>query len=100
MAVGFWNELWRVGLLLILACAGCAAHAGDEPTEDVASTEQAITNGEDDDHDPAVVALLQNGQIFCSGVLITSHVVLTAAHCVDPTPPDQVLFGSKLGAKG
>ncbi len=97
--IGSWEKRKQIAVVVAMACAGCAARADGEPTEDVGTAEQAITNGQDDNQDPAVVALLSHGQVFCTGVLITSHVVLTAAHCVDPTPPDQVYFGAKPSDK-
>ncbi len=86
--------------LVAATSTGCAAASGAEPDdEQTGTTEQAITNGDDDDDDPAVVALLLQGQVFCTGVLLTSHVVATAAHCVSVSPPDQVYFGSKPSTK-
>ena len=92
-------------LLALVIFGGCAApvsndgadSAGD--AEKTGAVQQAITNGEDDDADPAVVALLLGGKVFCSGALVTGNVVVTAAHCVSPTPPDQVYFGSKPNPK-
>jgi secreted trypsin-like serine protease len=80
----------------LVACMGCTAEAG---TEHTARTQQAITNGDDDDDDSAVVALLSGGKIFCTGVLVTPTVVLTAAHCVLPSAPEQVYFGAKPSSK-
>lgn len=87
-------------LAALVAMTGCGAPAEAEAeSEHTASTTQAITNGDDDDKDPAVVALLIGGHVFCTGVLVTANVVATAAHCVDPTPPDQVFFGTKPNQK-
>ncbi len=91
-------------LAMLIACGACAAPiASDADTaassENTGSTRQAITNGDDDDADAAVVALLNGGKIFCTGALITPNVIVTAAHCVDPSPPDQVYFGSRPNPK-
>lgn len=89
-----------VALAALVACSGCAAESTAESEEGrTASAQQAITNGDDDDADPAVVALLIGGEIFCTGVLITSNVVATAAHCVKPGPPEQVYFGVEPSSK-
>jgi secreted trypsin-like serine protease len=77
----------------MVACSACAAPIDASEGETTGTTQQAIVNGEDDDGDPAVVALLSEGKVFCTGVLLTNNVVATAAHCVYPTPPDQVYFG-------
>ena len=67
--------------------------------EKTGTTQQAIVDGEDDDGDKAVVALLQGGKVYCTGVLITNNVVATAAHCVSPSPPEQIYFGSDPSKK-
>lgn len=68
--------------------AGCSVAGGPS-----AHLEQEITNGVDDG-DTAVVALLAGGSIVCSGVLVAPRVVLTAAHCLTPTP-DAVSVGPR-----
>lgn len=75
--------------LLLVACGG---EDGEELERGVA--QQAIINGDLDAGDPAVVALVLTGEIYCSGVLVSRNVVLTAAHCVKYAPPDYVFFGS------
>jgi V8-like Glu-specific endopeptidase len=92
-----------LGLGLVVACGACAAppeaDASATAAEPIATTQQAITNGDDDDGDSAVVALLSDGKVFCTGVLLTTNVVATAAHCVSPTPPTQIYFGSDPSSK-
>jgi len=99
-------EIVRIALFALvasIACSACTAPiAGDgsdgaqqsDGTEKTGTTQQAIVNGDDDDSDPAAVALMLNGSVYCTGVLVTTNVVATAAHCVTPTPPDQVYFGN------
>jgi hypothetical protein len=92
-------------LALIVACAACAAPVEHEQGEHgvhgetLGTAQQAIVHGDDDNADPAVVALLLNGSVYCTGVLLTNNVVATAAHCVIPTPPEQVYFGSDPSSK-
>lgn len=84
-------------LAIVAACSACAAPvepASVTPNETIGTTRQAIVDGDDDDDDKAVVALLQNGKVYCTGVLITDNVVATAAHCVATSPPQQIYFGS------
>jgi secreted trypsin-like serine protease len=100
MFIDFKKALAVFGLSALVSCsAACAApvDASDEPT--IGSAQQAITNADDDDDDKAVVALLQGGKVYCTGVLVAKGVVATAAHCVTPSPPEQVYFGSKPSSK-
>jgi secreted trypsin-like serine protease len=95
------RQIQMLALAVLVTCAACAAPVGTDGSEGekTGTTQQAIINGDDDDADSAVVALLLNGSVYCTGVLLTNNVVATAAHCVTPTPPDQVFFGSDPSSK-
>jgi secreted trypsin-like serine protease len=85
-----------MAVLALLASTGCAAEAEPEAAPQLGRVQQAVVDGEEDTADPAVVALLgDDGKTYCSGVLIANNVVATAAHCVEPTPPASVYFGTK-----
>ncbi len=63
-----------------------------------AAAKNDITHGVADLGDMAVVAIVQNGAINCSGTLIAPSVVLTAAHCIYEQTPGSlsVVFGPSM----
>ena len=70
------------------ACAGAVVLSllacGSTPAESVADVGQAITSGKPDDLDTSAVFIIakKSGATgYCSGVVVSPHVVLTAAHC-------------------
>jgi len=69
--------------LLLVVLGGCAA-----PVAPPGRASEAILQGTPDpDGDPSVVFIQMNaanGGGFCTGSVISPHVVITAAHCVDP----------------
>src|SRR6185295_20195739 len=87
---------------LVVLLGACAP----DPSIDVDVHRAPIVNGMVDPGDPAVVALLDGGRAFCTGTLVSPHVVVTAAHCIDVSlggrEPStlQAFFGTTVGADG
>jgi len=81
--------------LLLAACTGVAP---------VGSDESPIIGGMTTTGDPAVVLLVAmtgQGEAYCTAEIVSPHVVMTAAHCVDPSEVGsgaqfQVFLGSDV----
>lgn len=97
-------EILRTALIAAAAAlvVGCAATPAESEDDDAVTgtVSQAITHGESDDGDSAVVALMAGGSSYCTGTLISPYVVVTAAHCVVETKPEKVYFGAKPSSGG
>jgi hypothetical protein len=74
----------RAARALALALGGVAIGcAGDAPdVARVTRSRAAITNGVATGGDAATVGIAAADRIYCSGVVVSPHVVLTAAHCL------------------
>jgi V8-like Glu-specific endopeptidase len=82
--------------LLLSTCLvlGCAA---DPPIETTATSKSAIIGGQPDDAEGPVVWMVGDldGRIgYCSAVVVSPHVVLTAGHCAAPNAKFEIFLGA------
>ncbi|WP_394835562.1 trypsin-like serine protease [Pendulispora rubella] len=82
--------------MVVAAATGCSAQAADNDVVGEASSE--IIGGTLDNGDPSVVYIVMDGKYGCSGSVISSTVVLTAAHCLAGFSSFEVRTGTKAGS--
>lgn len=85
--MGRWLAVGMV-LSLVVWFGGCLETESTHPSgasalSPVGKQTLAIIGGQPDTQLPGVGALAVSGRTFCTGTLIASRVVLTAAHCID-----------------
>lgn len=86
--------------LLALAATACLGQGSS--AEDLGAAQQSIIGGTPTSGDPAVMMLVSypaDKSTFdaCTASLVTPTVLLTAAHCVDPTTHPGYIFGVFTG---
>lgn len=94
---------WRRAFCWLAVMASACA---EPPPAGFASSASAITNGTQDDGDPAVIALVSRSgvDVRCTATLIAPRVAITAAHCAMGDPRNlselRAFFGTAPAAGG
>lgn len=96
--------------ILLVSCLFAFACGAVDDTDDIGTTDESIIGGTTDNGDPSVVAVFAHAPgatsgSLCTGTVIASRTVLTAAHCVDPRVVGsgqvfEVLTGTTLALPG
>jgi MYXO-CTERM domain-containing protein len=91
------------GLALFFAATMVGACESADPIS-VGRSQRRIINGIPDTSYPATVALVYQGEEFCSGTLVAPRIVLSAGHCLKETgfkaADISVFFGEVVGSPG
>ena len=92
---------------LALFVAACTADRNDVSTRSLdheGKVAQRLINGTADAKDPAVVLIVMRSsptsrdvRVACTGTVVSPHIVLTAAHCVDPRVAGKGQYGVFVG---
>jgi secreted trypsin-like serine protease len=88
-------------LLLIAACED--GSNGQRVSCEEPDLSQTIGNTPDTAHESTVALVRRGVGVFCTGVLVDSDVVLTAAHCLSGVVAQgemEVFFGEEFGVDG
>jgi secreted trypsin-like serine protease len=99
--------MWRHVSCAVLSAVMAFGCGVEEESDETESTESEIIGGSLDNGHPAVVAVTFQstaGSFICTGTLITPTAVVTAAHCLLPSPGHpaytnwQVAVGSSVSS--
>ncbi len=82
-----------LGLFVLLAsCTPSTDLDSEETFEDAEDSRSEIVNGTPTSDYPATGVMINGGQSWCTGTVISPRKVLTAAHCVENQSPSQFTF--------